>query len=216
MATAGLRVDTREWNKTFDRYVELRRKSRRDMMIHKASGFAYEAYKSLPATDPARIRGELGKDKLLLKLAVVRLKKKGVELKGQALTKTGKKKRARVGGKRPLTPGNLLVKAEANAILSSRRRSSGYHRTAFLIASQQLRGQAVTKFNPRSFLSRTSAKARDSGTQTIATIIAVARGLDCPSSRAATNRALQAVEADMRVYIDRKLREAKAQAGFKR
>jgi hypothetical protein len=211
---AGFRVDTREWNKTFDLYVQLRRKSREDMIIHKAAGFAYEAYKALPATDPARIAGELSKNNLLLKLAVVRLKKQGVSLKGRALTKTGKKKRQRKGGRRPLTPGNLLVKAEANKILKARRRSSGYHRIAFLIASQKLKGQSLTNFNPRSFLAKTQTRTRNGQNNTIVSILAVARGLDCPSTKTATAAALQAVQADMQVYIDRKLREAKEKSGF--
>lgn len=213
---AGFRVDTRQWNKTFDQYVALRRKSRKDMIIHKAAGYAYETFKSLPATDPARISGELAKNNLLLKLAVVRLGKQGVSLKGRALTKTGKKKKQRKGGKRPLTPGNILVQKEANKILRARRRSSGYHRVAFLIASQKLRGQAPSNFNPRSFLAKTETKTRDAGNNTIVSILAVARGLDCPSTRQATAKALQAVQADMQVYIDRKLKEARAQAGFKR
>lgn len=218
MASA-IKIDTRAWNRTFDQYVRLRKKDRNDLIIEKAARYAFEVYKNIPAVDTARIVGELSTNNLLLKLAVVRLENKGVSLKGRALTKSGRAKARRKvkggGTKRALTPGNWLVKKEARKILASRKKSPGYHRVAYLLLSQKLRGVSLTKFNPRSFLAETTATIRNGRDNSLVKLLAVARGLNCPSTGAASSKALQAVEADMRVYIDRKLKEAKAAAGFK-
>ena len=214
MPASKIRADIRAWNKSFDLYVQLRKKDRKELIVQKAARFAYEAYKFLPATGAARIRAELFQNKLLLKLAVISLQKKNVSLIGTAADVAEAPRRRRSKKKRALTPGNLLVKAEANRILGSRRASSGYHRLAFLILSQQLRGVSITSVGSR-LLKQTKATIRD-GSKTSVFLSAVARGLDCPSTQAAKEKALASVQSDMQQYIDDHLSKTKAKAGFKR
>jgi hypothetical protein len=220
MANAKIKVDTKAWNKTFDTYVRLRKKDRDDMIIEKAARYAFEVYKALPAVEPSKIVAELSRDKLLLKIAVTRLVAKNVSLKGKALTKSGRKKARRKiaggGTRRALTPGNWLVKKEAQKILASRKKSPGYHRVAYLLLSQKLRGVSITKFNPRSFLAQTTADIRRGANNSVVRLLAVARGLNCPSTGKASAVALQEVEADMRVYIKDHLDDTARKAGFGR
>src|SRR5258708_1734362 len=220
MADARIKVDTKAWNKTFDTYVRLRKKDRDDMIVEKAARYAFEVYKALPAVDSSKIVAEMSRNKRLLKLTVVRLVNKGVSLKGKALTKSGRQKARRKikggGTKRALTPGNWLVKKQAQKILASKKRSPGYHRVAYLLLSQKLRGVSLTKFNPKSFLAQTTADIKRGADNSLVRLLAVARGLNCPSTGKASATALQEVEADMRVYIKDHLDETARKAGFGR
>jgi hypothetical protein len=208
------RTDAREWNRTFERYVAVRKTARADIIKEKARDFAFKAFQQLEPTQISRIQAELLQDKRIIKLSVIRLTAKGVSLKGKS---TGRRRRVKGGGsKKALTPGNKLVRAYARKLLLSRKRSAGYHRVAFLLLAQKMgKTGAAARVNPRSRLTRSNVSIRNHSLSTEVRLSAVARGLDCPSTSAAMDRAMEIVGADMRKFTADRLRQARREAGFK-
>lgn len=208
------KTDTREWNRTFEKYVSVRKTARAEIIKQKARDFAFKAFAQLDPTAVSRIQNDLLRDKLIIKLSVIRLMKQGVDLKGSA---TGRRRKIKGGGgitRKALTPGNKLVKAYARRMLLSRRRSAGYHRVAYLLLAQKLGKSGSATVNPRSRLAKTNVITSNGALTTVVRLNAVARGLDCPSTRAATDRAMEIIGADMRDFIAKRLKEARHEAGF--
>lgn len=207
-----VKFDMREWRKTFERYVSLRTsKTRQEITQQKALDFAIKAFQALPPTDKSRIQSELLAGNLLLKLTVQRLQAKGVVLKGLPSVRV----RGKHGGKRMISGVDQLISQYSKKLLRSRVKSSGYHRVAFLLLAQKLGSTRKISINPRSFLMRTNVQKWQSRTNDTYVLNAVARGMDCPSTHEARDAALAASQADMEVYIQRKLDTTRKSAGFK-
>jgi hypothetical protein len=224
------KIETRAWNATFEKYMKLRNSTREQVIQGKAADFAFKVYKHLPPVEPAKIEFELLMWKTILRLTWYRLSKKfGSDvLKGKATSKrrraihkTGKTKKA-------LTPGNKLVRDYARKLMASRKKSAGYHRVAFLLLGQKLVQSAgptidlsrfpkaaVPKINPRSRLTRTNFSKTHNALRTVVRTNAIARGLECPSTNVAVDRALADIKSDMEAEIIKRLAKAKREAGFK-
>lgn len=209
-----VRFDMRDWNRTFERYIALRSKSRQDITHQKARDFAFKTFAALPPTDKERIRAEMNRDKTLLKITVKRLQAKGIQLKGLPSVKVRRPKGAG-GGTRMISGADKLISGYARKLLRSKLRSTGYHRVGFLILAQKLGASRQLSVNPRSMLNKTNVNERHSQFSDVYELNAVAQGMNCPSTLEARDVALGAMQADMEVYIKRKLDESRKTAGFK-
>jgi hypothetical protein len=189
-----VKTDMREWNRSFERYVAVRKTARKDIIAQKARDFAFKVYQSLAPTDQGRITKELTHNKLILKLTVKRLKKKGVQLKGLGGVKP-RTVRGGSGGGRAISAVDKLISSYANKLLRARQRSSGYHRAAFLILAQKLGESGGASVNSRSILAKTDISEQHTATGDTYTLNARARGLDCPSTHAARDKALALIKA---------------------
>jgi hypothetical protein len=207
-----IKTDMRQWNKSFERYVAVRKTARKDIIHQKARDFAFKAFQQLPATDKTRIDTETRKDKMLFKLAVIRLKARGVNLKGLPSVK----QRGRAAGKRKLSGADKLISQYAKKILRSKKRSTGYHRVSFLLLAQKLGASGRNaQVNSRSVLARTNIKEAHTPLRDTYALNAVARGMDCPSTWQARDRALELIKTDMEAFTARRLAEARKQNGFR-
>jgi hypothetical protein len=211
------KIETRAWNATFEKYMKLRNSTREEVINGKARDFAFKVYQNINPVNTAKIQADLLRDKLILKLTWYRLSKKfGSDvLKGaaaskrrRAIHKTGKTKKA-------LTPGNKLVRDYARKLIASRKKSAGYHRVAFLLLAQKLGKEGGAQINPRSRLARTNVSKTHNALRTVVRTNAVARGLECPSTNAAVDKALAKIKTDMEAEILKRLAKAKREAGFK-
>lgn len=213
------KIDTREWNKTFEKYLSLRKSTREQVTLEKARDFAFRVYKNIKPVNTAKIQAELLANKLILQLTWYRLSKRdGLDvLKGgaaskrrRAIHKTGKTKKA-------LTPGNKLVRDYARKLMASRKKSAGYHRVAFLLLAQKLgRPGAAAQINPRSRLAKTNVSITNNALRSVVRTNAIARNLECPSTNAAVDAALAEIKGRMEAEIMKRLAAAKREAGFKR
>ena len=206
------KVDMREWNRSFEKYVAVRKTARRDIIHQKARDFAFKAFQSLPPTESARIDADMRKDNMLFKLTVQRLKAKGIPLKGlpsvRVKAKTG-------GGKRTISGVDKLISTYAKKLLKSKKRSRGYHRVAYLLLAQKLGASGNPQVNPRSRLAKTNVKETHTALNDTYALNAIARGMDCPSTWEARDKALQLIKADMEQFTERRLAEARKKSGFK-
>lgn len=208
----SVKVDSREWNRTFERYLSLRSKTRDEVTHQKATDFAFKTFQYLPPTDKGRIQTEMTQNNLLLKLTVKRLQAKGINLKGLPSVKV----RGKSGGKRTISGADKIISQHAKKLLRSKLRSTGYHRVAFLLLAQRLgasRGKAA--INPKSQLNKTNVQEKHTKFQDVYVLNAHARGMNCPSTLEARDKALSAMKADMETYIERKLAANRKSAGFK-
>lgn len=210
----AIKFDMRDWNRTFEKYVSLRKLSRRDITHQKARDFAFKAFAALPPTDKERIRAEMARDKTLLKITVKRLQAKGINLKGLPSVKVRRPKGSG-GGTRTMSGANKLISQHARKILRSKLKSTGYHRAAFLLLARKLGASRQQTINPRSKLNKSSVHEKHSQYNDVYQLNAVAGGMNCPSTLVARDVALAASAADMEVYIKRKLDGSRKQAGFK-
>lgn len=212
------KIDTREWNRTFEKYVSLRKTARQDIVIEKARDFAFRVFQNIKPVPAGKIEKELLDNKRILRITWYRLKKqfgpdvlkgKAASKRRRAIHKTGKTKKA-------LTPGNKIVRDYAKRLMTSRKKSSGYHRVAFLLAAQKLGREGSAAINPRSRLARTNVSQTHNALRSVVRINAVARGLECPSTNAAVDAALATMKGRMEAEIEKRLAAAKRAAGFTR
>lgn len=212
------KTEAREWNRTFEKYMKLRNSTRESVINGKARDFAFKVFQNIKPVPAGKIQGELLENKRILKLTWYRLSKKvGPDvLKGKAASKrrraihkTGKTKKA-------LTPGNKLVRTYARQLMASRKKSAGYHRVSFLLLAQKLGKEGSAQVNPRSRLNRTNVSKTHNALRTVVRTNAVARGLNCPSTNAAVDKALADIKTDMETEILKRLAQAKREAGFRK
>ena len=197
--------------------MKLRKTARAEVIEGKARDFAFKVFQNIAPVPAGKIENELLQNKRILRLTWYRLQKKfGPDvLKGKAASKrrraihkTGKTKKA-------LTPGNKIVRAYAKTLMASRKRSSGYHRVSFLLIAQKLgKTGANPQVNPRSLLNRTNVSKTNNAFRTVVRTNAVARGLACPSTNAAVDKALADIKQEMETEIIKRLAAAKREAGF--
>lgn len=210
----NIKFDMRDWNRTFEKYLSLRSKTRQEVTQAKATDFSLKAWMALPATDKERIRSELTRDKLLLKLTVQKLKARGINLKELPSVKVRRPKGSG-GGTRQMSGFNKLMSVNAKKLLGARRRSVGYHRLAFVLLARKLGANRQANIRPGSMLNKSNVRERHSQYNDVYELNAVARGMNCPSTLVAREAALVASQADMEVYIKRKLDDARKRSGFK-
>jgi hypothetical protein len=208
-----IKTDMREWNKAFERYVTVRKTARKDIIHQKARDFAFKAFRALPPTEVTRIRSDMQKDNMLLKLTVQRLQAKGIQLKGLGSARLGKKRAA--AGKRALSNVDKLISQYAKKLLNSKLRSKGYHGVSYLLLAQKLGRSGQAQVNPRSILAKTNVKEAHTPLRDTYTLNAIARGMDCPSTWEAQDKALQLIKADMEEFTAKRLRQARKESGFR-
>ena len=208
-----VKLDMRDWNRSFERYVAVRKTARKDIIHEKARDFAFRAYQALPPTSKQRIDTEMARDKMLLKIAVKRLQAKGIDLKNLGTVKVRIKGAS--GGKRTISKASKIIGQYARKLLRSKKRSTGYHRVSFLLLAQKLGQSGNATVNPRSKLARTNVKETHNVLSDTYALNAVARGMDCPSTHQAKDRALQEVKARMEAFTAKRLAQARKTAGFR-
>jgi hypothetical protein len=211
--TDAIRVDMRDWNRAFESYVAVRKTARKDIIHEKAVDFAFKAHKALPATDKGRIEAELSRDKLLIKLTVARLKAKGIQLKGLPSVRVRRPKGT--GGRRTISGFDKLISQYSKKLLRARKKSSGYHRVAFLLLAKALGKSVSAQVNPRSMLNKTSVHEKHTQHSDVYELNAVARGMNCPSTLVARDVALAAMQANMEAFTAQRLANARKVAGFR-
>jgi hypothetical protein len=210
----SVKVDMRDWNRSFERYVAVRKTARKDIIHQKARDFAFKAFQNLPPTDRQRIEADMQKDGMLLKLTVRRLQAKGIDLKNLGTVRVRQKGGA--GGKRTISKADKIISQYAKKLLRAKIRSRGYHRVSFLLLAQKLGASGAANVNPRSVLAKTNVKESHTYTNDVYTLSAIARGMDCPSTHQAKDKALSLIKADMESFTAKRLADAKKQAGFRR
>jgi hypothetical protein len=210
-----IKTDMRAWNKTFSRYLAVRKTVRKDVIHEKARDFAFKAYQFLPPTTRERIDSDMRKNNMLLKITVRRLQAKGVKLKNLGTVKVRfRAKGGKKGGTRLISKADKIIADYAKKLLRSKIRSRGYHRVSFLKLAQLLGKAGAATINPRSTLARTNVKEKHTPSADVYTLNAIARGMDCPSTDVARDKALQAMEQKMKAFIAQRLAQARKQAGF--
>jgi hypothetical protein len=117
--------------------------------------------------------------------------------------------------KRDRRNADKIISQYARKLLSSKLRSTGYHRVAFLLLAQKMGSSRQATVNPRSMLNRTNVQEKHTRINDVYTLNAIARGMDCPSTLQARDSALMRMQTKMNAFIQDKLDAARKRAGFR-
>lgn len=191
---------------------QVTRKTETEIVNRAARDVAFRAMSFTPKTTAANISADvLGKDKLLLKLATIRIKRgnAGKTKRGRVVKGYTKRGKARLG----IGVWQQTVKNVAKAILGSRRSRAAAFRAGWIPAVQAMGGTVRGSVKPSSSAARGFGK-KASRSSLVAhirnAIVSInSRGARTPAGRIKTtaealNRAILFVASDRENYVRKK------------